>query len=121
MPWIALHGWLDNCGTFGPLTALLPPGLRLLAPDLPGHWSARCRAGAGAGALLEEARGERLCCSLPVRAPGLNRHQCALLPRPSPARPRLRPLLVCKSESVSGQAAGRVMFCNLVLVPDWEM
>jgi len=36
-PWMALHDWLDNCGTFAPLAALLPPGLHLLALDLPGH------------------------------------------------------------------------------------
>jgi len=37
MPWIALHGWSDNAGTFDNLIPLFPPGHRLLCIDLPGH------------------------------------------------------------------------------------
>jgi len=37
VPWIALHGWLDNAGTFEPLVAHFPKGHRLLCIDLPGH------------------------------------------------------------------------------------
>lgn len=33
---LALHGWLDNAGSFDRLAPLLP-GLRILALDLPGH------------------------------------------------------------------------------------
>ncbi len=33
---IALHGWLDNAASFVPLAAHLP-GVRMVAPDLPGH------------------------------------------------------------------------------------
>ena len=33
---LALHGWLDNAASFVPLAAHLP-GIRLAAPDLPGH------------------------------------------------------------------------------------
>lgn len=36
-PVLAMHGWLDNAATFTPLRGLLPPGLRLVAIDLPGH------------------------------------------------------------------------------------
>ncbi|MGM0595057.1 MAG: alpha/beta fold hydrolase [Pseudomonadota bacterium] len=36
LPVIALHGWLDNAASFVPLASELP-GVRLLAPDLPGH------------------------------------------------------------------------------------
>ena len=35
-PVLALHGWLDNCGSFAPLGRLLG-GVRLIALDLPGH------------------------------------------------------------------------------------
>jgi pimeloyl-ACP methyl ester carboxylesterase len=35
-PVIALHGWLDNAASFGPLAPLLP-GLDIVALDLPGH------------------------------------------------------------------------------------
>jgi len=37
VPWIALHGWSDNAGTFEPLVPLFPQGHRLLCIDLPGH------------------------------------------------------------------------------------
>eukprot|EP00095_Tigriopus_kingsejongensis_P008474 maker-scaffold18_size714446-snap-gene-4.12 protein:Tk08474 transcript:maker-scaffold18_size714446-snap-gene-4.12-mRNA-1 annotation:"probable serine hydrolase" len=36
-PWIVLHGWLDNCGSFDTLAPLFPPGHRLLCLDMPGH------------------------------------------------------------------------------------
>lgn len=36
VPLLALHGWLDNCGSFAPLGRLLR-GVRLIALDLPGH------------------------------------------------------------------------------------
>lgn len=36
VPVLALHGWLDNCGSFAPLGRLLR-GVRLIALDLPGH------------------------------------------------------------------------------------
>ncbi len=36
IPVLALHGWLDNCGSFAPLGRLLQ-GVRLIALDLPGH------------------------------------------------------------------------------------
>jgi pimeloyl-ACP methyl ester carboxylesterase len=35
-PVLALHGWLDNAASFGPLAAQLP-GLDLVCPDFPGH------------------------------------------------------------------------------------
>ena len=36
LPVLALHGWLDNCGSFAPLAPLLE-GVRLIAIDAPGH------------------------------------------------------------------------------------
>lgn len=36
-PVFALHGWLDNAGTFDNLIPLLPPNLRVIAIDTPGH------------------------------------------------------------------------------------
>lgn len=40
-PWLLLHGWLDNCGSFQPLLPLLHAklgaGVQLLAVDLAGH------------------------------------------------------------------------------------
>lgn len=36
-PWLALHGWLDNCGTFDNLMPHFPPNHRLICLDLPGH------------------------------------------------------------------------------------
>ena len=37
-PWIALHGWLDNCGSFETLAPFFAKNdKRFLAIDLPGH------------------------------------------------------------------------------------
>ena len=36
-PWIALHGWLDNCGSFDKLLPYFPKTQRIIAIDLPGH------------------------------------------------------------------------------------
>merc|ERR1719510_1131680 len=36
-PWIALHGWLDNCGSFDTLLPYFPKTQRIIAIDLPGH------------------------------------------------------------------------------------
>lgn len=34
---LAIHGWLDNCGSFDALIPLLPKNLRIVAVDIPGH------------------------------------------------------------------------------------
>lgn len=36
-PWIALHGWLDNCGSFDTLIPYFPAHHRVIAIDIPGH------------------------------------------------------------------------------------
>lgn len=36
-PILALHGWLDNCGTFAKLAPLIAPYRSVLCIDLPGH------------------------------------------------------------------------------------
>jgi pimeloyl-ACP methyl ester carboxylesterase len=36
-PLLALHGWLDNAGSFAGLAPLLVPHFRVIALDLPGH------------------------------------------------------------------------------------
>lgn len=36
-PWIVLHGWLDNCGSFDTLAPIFPKDQRLLCIDYPGH------------------------------------------------------------------------------------
>ena len=36
-PWIALHGWLDNCGSFDTLLPHFPEDHRIIAIDMPGH------------------------------------------------------------------------------------
>ena len=36
-PWLALHGWQDNAGTFDTLAPLLPPHIALLCIEFPGH------------------------------------------------------------------------------------
>ena len=46
VPLLALHGWLDNCGSFAPLGRLLR-GVRLIALDLPGHGHSSHRAADG--------------------------------------------------------------------------
>ena len=35
--WLAVHGLLDNAGSWGRLAPLLPPGIRLTCLELPGH------------------------------------------------------------------------------------
>eukprot|EP00092_Neocalanus_flemingeri_P017820 GFUD01019284.1.p1 GENE.GFUD01019284.1~~GFUD01019284.1.p1 ORF type:complete len:332 (-),score=109.14 GFUD01019284.1:206-1201(-) len=37
VPWIVLHGWLDNAGSFDTLAPLFPAGHKLLCLDYPGH------------------------------------------------------------------------------------
>lgn len=46
VPVLALHGWLDNCGSFAPLGRLLQ-GVRLIALDLPGHGHSSHRSADG--------------------------------------------------------------------------
>ena len=36
-PWIALHGWLDNCGSFDRLIPYFPKDQRVICIDIPGH------------------------------------------------------------------------------------
>ena len=37
-PWIALHGWMDNCGSLDGVARLLAEaGHRVISLDLPGH------------------------------------------------------------------------------------
>jgi len=36
-PWIALHGWLDNCGSFDRLLPYFPKNQRIISLDIPGH------------------------------------------------------------------------------------
>ena len=36
-PTIALHGWLDNCGSFDKLLPHYPDNHRIIAIDIPGH------------------------------------------------------------------------------------
>ncbi|TMW45440.1 hypothetical protein DOY81_009484, partial [Sarcophaga bullata] len=36
-PILALHGWLDSCGTFAILAPLIAPYRSILCIDLPGH------------------------------------------------------------------------------------
>lgn len=37
VPWLGLHGWMDNAGTFDPLAPMFPEGHRLVCIDYPGH------------------------------------------------------------------------------------
>jgi pimeloyl-ACP methyl ester carboxylesterase len=55
---LALHGWLDNAASFGPLAAHLP-GLRIVAVDLPGHGHSEHR-GAASSLMIVEYVGEIL-------------------------------------------------------------
>ena len=36
-PWIAMHGWLDNCGSFDRLLPYFPKNQRVICIDIPGH------------------------------------------------------------------------------------
>ncbi|KAJ9591690.1 hypothetical protein L9F63_001777, partial [Diploptera punctata] len=36
-PWLAIHGWQDNAGTFDTLAPLLAPHIALFCVELPGH------------------------------------------------------------------------------------
>lgn len=36
-PWLAIHGWQDNAGTYDTLAPLLPSHIALLCIELPGH------------------------------------------------------------------------------------
>ena len=39
-PFIGIHGWMDNAGSFDALIPLLPRDLRIVSVDIPGHgWS----------------------------------------------------------------------------------
>ena len=36
-PWIVLHGFSDNCGSFDRLLPLFPQNQQMIAIDIPGH------------------------------------------------------------------------------------
>ena len=49
-PWIALHGYLDNCGSFDRLLPYFPKTQRIISLDIPGHGlSSHYPSGAFAG------------------------------------------------------------------------